>query len=120
MLGAIRRGPVAARALRACNPQPIQSRVSPSLIIWKRPSNAVFPAIVRSFQYSTTLRNAASAPSLSAEPVEDSRITQFQELATRQLVNPKIIQNITKKMNINTMTEVQSLTIHETLGGDDV
>jgi ATP-dependent RNA helicase MSS116 len=57
---------------------------------------------------------------LSPEPVEDSRITQFQELATRQLVNPKIIQNITKKMNINTMTEIQSLTIHETLEGDDL
>ncbi|OXV11375.1 hypothetical protein Egran_00862 [Elaphomyces granulatus] len=120
MLGAIRRGPVAARALRACNPRPIQSRVSPSLVIWERPSSTVFPAIVRSFQHPATLRNAASAPSLSPEPVEDSRITQFQELATRQLVNPKIIQNITKKMNINTMTEVQSLTIHETLEGDDL
>lgn len=52
-------------------------------------------------------------------PSGEQRITQFQELADRNLVSPKIISNITK-MNITTMTDVQSMTIHETLKGDDV
>ncbi|KAI9672901.1 MAG: hypothetical protein M1829_004451 [Trizodia sp. TS-e1964] len=47
-------------------------------------------------------------------------ITKFHELADRQLVDANIINNITKKMGIETMTEVQSKTINETLTGDDV
>lgn len=47
-------------------------------------------------------------------------ITKFQDLADKGLVNPAIIDEITKGMGHHTMTDVQSLTIDETLKGTDV
>jgi ATP-dependent RNA helicase MSS116 len=47
-------------------------------------------------------------------------ITKFQDLADRGLVHPAIIKEITQGMGHHTMTDVQSLTIDETLKGTDV
>lgn len=126
MLGAVRRQGL-AQALRACAPRSISARVTPQVLRWQRPSTAAFFFASRSIYSSPSLRNAASASGAAAqarveEPVEEiqDRITEFEDLAARQLVSPKIINNITNRMNIKTMTEVQSLTINETLKGDDV
>ncbi len=51
---------------------------------------------------------------------QQGRITTFQELADQDLVDEKLILPITRDMNITTMTDVQSLTINETLTGVDV
>lgn len=58
----------------------------------------------------------------TAEETETSggRITRFQELVDQQLVDENIIRPITEDMKITTMTQVQSLTINETLKGVDV
>lgn len=126
MLGAVRRQGL-AQALRACAPRSIPVRATPQVLRWQRPSAATFPFASRSIYSSPSLRNAASGSGAAAqaqveEPFEQTqdRITEFEDLAARQLVSPKIIDNITKGMNIKTMTEVQSLTINETLKGDDV
>ncbi|KAJ9286023.1 putative ATP-dependent RNA helicase mss116, mitochondrial [Paecilomyces variotii] len=126
MLGAVRRQGL-AQALRACAPRSISVRATPQVLRWQRPSAATFPFASRSIYSSPSLRNAASGSGAAAqaqveEPFEQTqdRITEFEDLAARQLVSPKIIDNITKGMNIKTMTEVQSLTINETLKGDDV
>lgn len=46
--------------------------------------------------------------------------TRFGELAHNGLVNQRIIDTLTNKMNLDTMTQVQSLTINEALTGVDV
>lgn len=47
-------------------------------------------------------------------------ITKFQDLADKGLVHPNIIKEITGTMGHHTMTDVQTLTIAETLKGTDV
>ncbi|KFZ11155.1 hypothetical protein V502_07712 [Pseudogymnoascus sp. VKM F-4520 (FW-2644)] len=47
-------------------------------------------------------------------------ITKFQDLADKGLVHPAIIKEITDTMGHETMTDVQTLTIAETLKGTDV
>ena len=47
-------------------------------------------------------------------------ITKFRDLADKGYVDPVIIDTITKKMGLETMTQVQSLTINEALKGVDV
>lgn len=57
------------------------------------------------------------------EPVEQdpsTLITRYQDLADRELVHPGIIEAITKDMGYETMTDVQSKTISQTLKGVDV
>ena len=59
-----------------------------------------------------------------AAPADDAPaplpITRFADLASNNLVDPDLIRNITSKMGIETMTQVQSLTINEPLTGVDV
>lgn len=51
---------------------------------------------------------------------EDGPVTEFQDLATRGLVHPNLINTITKQMKLTTMTDVQSRTINEALSGVDM
>jgi ATP-dependent RNA helicase MSS116 len=74
-------------------------------------------APIRTFHWTPSLKavaQQAEAPSDSEE-----RITEFQDLADKGLVNPNVIHAVTDRMNIKTMTEVQSMTINETLKGID-
>ena len=47
-------------------------------------------------------------------------VTKFQELADRKMVSPTVVRTITQDMKLETMTQVQSMTINETLKGIDV
>ena len=47
-------------------------------------------------------------------------VTKFAELGERNMVCQTVVNRITRDMNLVTMTEVQSLTINETLKGIDV
>jgi len=47
-------------------------------------------------------------------------VTTFTELKTRGLVHPNVIDVITKKMRLETMTDVQTRTINEALSGVDI
>ncbi|KAI4658253.1 uncharacterized protein J4E92_009099 [Alternaria infectoria] len=51
---------------------------------------------------------------------EDGPVTEFQDLATRGLVHPNLINTITRQMKLTTMTDVQSRTINEALSGVDI
>ncbi|KAI9871853.1 MAG: hypothetical protein M1830_002375 [Pleopsidium flavum] len=55
-----------------------------------------------------------------AQEIKLGAITKFQELVDQKLVDERIIRPITRDMSITTMTQVQSLTIAETLKGIDV
>jgi ATP-dependent RNA helicase MSS116 len=50
----------------------------------------------------------------------ESNSTKFQELSENGFVDKHIINAITKGMNITTMTEVQAMTIPESLKGVDM
>ena len=47
-------------------------------------------------------------------------VVAFPDLETRGLVDPVIVNNITKGMGFTAMTEVQSKTINEALKGADM
>lgn len=47
-------------------------------------------------------------------------VTKFEDLGTRNMVCKTVVNTITKRMGLETMTQVQSLTINETLKGIDV
>ena len=47
-------------------------------------------------------------------------VTRFEDLAERGMVCQTIVDTITKSMGLETMTEVQSLTISQSLGGQDM
>jgi len=47
-------------------------------------------------------------------------VTSFNELSERGMVCNTVVNTITQGMGLETMTEVQSLTINETLKGIDV
>lgn len=99
----------------------LASQVSPKLL-----------AAVRTLHLSSrNLQNAATAaheadadyPSQGApagEAADTGRATKFAQLAERSLVDKVIIRTLTQTMGLETMTEVQSLTINEALKGKDV
>ena len=122
MLGAVRRFGV-AQALKAPVSRSLVARSTPQPLKWQPSSRiAALPQIYRSFHVSSSLRSAqaAAAQTVDAEFAPTERITEFADLAKNGLIDPKIISTITRGMKISTMTDVQSMTINETLRGDDV
>lgn len=116
MLSAVRRGPALARALRVCAPQSV--KVTSSIRRLSRPSVTPLSISVRSFHWTSSLKAVAQQAEVPSE--RENRITEFQDLADRGLVNPNIVHAVTNKMGIKTMTEVQTMTINETLKGIDM
>lgn len=47
-------------------------------------------------------------------------VSRFQDLADRELVSPKVVNVITKEMGLETMTDVQKMTLNACLDGTDV
>ena len=52
--------------------------------------------------------------------VQHGPVTKFQDLAGRGMVCQTVVDTITKDMGLETMTQVQSLTINESLKGQDM
>ncbi|KAL1978559.1 hypothetical protein VTN31DRAFT_1418 [Thermomyces dupontii] len=120
MLAAVRRGPSLGRALRAGAPRvPHSVRATAPLVTTnlQRPSSARLVTIVRSFHWTPSVRQS---PAAAPAPESQARITEFNDLATKGLVNPNLVYAVTKGMKLSTMTDVQSLTIPEALNGGDV
>ncbi|KAJ5167350.1 ATP-dependent RNA helicase [Penicillium canariense] len=122
MLGAVRRFGV-SQALRASAPRSLSARWAPQLLKWQAPTNRV-PVLAKSLHTSFPALNAASAEAAAQEKelFESELITEFADLQEKGLIDPSIIRNITHpgRMGLKTMTEVQSQTISQMLGGDDV
>jgi ATP-dependent RNA helicase MSS116, mitochondrial len=75
--------------------------------------------MVAAFHESAKWRQVAAAEA-TAEATAPEPITRFKELATKGLVHPNIINTITQRMKLETMTDVQTRTINEALSGVDV
>lgn len=123
MLGTVRRFGV-SHALRATTPRSVSARLATHLPKWQAPSTVSSLAATRSLHSSFPRLSAATAEAV-VEETELSKptiITEFSELAAENLIHNKIIKNIIQpdRMNLKTMTEVQSLTLNEIVKGDDM
>lgn len=54
------------------------------------------------------------------EATQHGPVTRFEDLGIRKMVSETVVNTITQEMGLETMTQVQSLTINETLRGIDV
>ncbi|KAI9642160.1 hypothetical protein NHQ30_008962 [Ciborinia camelliae] len=120
MFSACRRGPASiSRALRAV-PSTIRipsTRPSTLSLISQKTS---IPALEsRWLHVSSTLQSQSAAPKASGAQ-EDKVINRFDELLTHGLVHPNVINEITQTMKLETMTEVQTMTINQGLQGTDI
>lgn len=121
MLGTVRRFGV-SQALRASAPRSLSARWAPQLFKWQAPSSQV-PVLAKSLHTSFPALNAAAAEAtatLENTSQEPEFITEFADLMSKGLIDPSIIRNITGRMGLSTMTDVQSQTINQMLGGIDV
>lgn len=122
--------PIAPSILR----QSIRSRSSPI----SRSGPSYKTQNVSLFHAQTCQRQQAAAAAVEAEVeqemagarppsdedidkrLEQQPLTRFAQLGERDLISKKLVHNLTKGMGLETMTEVQSKTINNALGGDDV
>jgi ATP-dependent RNA helicase MSS116 len=123
MLGTVRRFGV-SHALRATAPRSISGRLATHLPKWEAPSTHSSVAAIRSLHSSFPRLSAATAQAIAeeTEPSKPAMITEFSDLAAENLIHNKIIKNIIQpdRMNLKTMTEVQSLTLNQIVKGDDM
>lgn len=123
MLAAVRRYGV-FRALRtpvSCSVI-ARSTVQQPLNLQPLSKPAALPQFYRSLHVSSSLRSAEAAQVQPTDTQAETpqQLTEFADLASHGLVDRRIISRITQGMRISTMTDVQSMTINETLHGDDV
>lgn len=121
MLGAIRRYGV-AQALRASVPRSIQVRSTPQLLKLQPTPVSRLPAITRSFHNIPAVQSSATASVQQDDSLqsEEEPLQEFSDLQKYGLVDRRMIDTITGRMNITTMTDVQSKTFRESLKGDDM
>jgi ATP-dependent RNA helicase MSS116, mitochondrial len=121
MFNAVRRGPALARAFRACAPRALPSARTTSALVanFKTALPSTYSPVsqVRLFQSTISAKQQVNAAVQDQEAPKG--ITQFNELAVQGLVHPRIIHSITERMGIQSMTDVQRLTIQNTIQGID-
>lgn len=120
MYGAARQGRLAIRVLRSFRAPLTSSTLS------RTPFPAVSSAVSRpihitQFSSISQHRQNAVAADLGAEDIShvEREYTTFSELGEHGVVDQRIINNL-KKRGIDTMTDVQRMTINECLDGTDV
>ncbi|CAG8097307.1 unnamed protein product [Penicillium olsonii] len=120
MLSTIRRFG-ASSALRASAPRTLSARSVAQLPKWQAPASLSSLSAIRSLHSSPTLFSAEAAQA-HAEQTEPRRHTEFAALGSEGIINENVIKNIIQpdRMNISTMTEVQSLTLNEIVKGNDI
>ncbi|KAI8935538.1 hypothetical protein NX059_008108 [Plenodomus lindquistii] len=72
------------------------------------------------FHHSAKWQQIAAEARAEETIANDGPVTTFKELKTRGLVHPNLIDTITNRMRLETMTDVQTRTINEALSGVDV
>ncbi|KAA8570562.1 hypothetical protein MFRU_031g00240 [Monilinia fructicola] len=121
MFSACRRGPASiSRALRAV-PSTIRipsTRPSTLSLISQKTSIPVLEA--RWLHVSSKLQLQSVATKDAAVVEEHKVINRFDELIKYGLVHPNVVKEITDTMKLETMTEVQTMTINQALQGTDI
>lgn len=124
MFGGLRRGHLLVRSLPKC----ISRSASTSLLSRSvRTPNKPITLPARAFHVSSLLQNYAAQAVKPVEerdvqplPESEEKVTRFEELETHGLVDPRVVEAITKQMRLTDMTEIQVETIHHTLRKRDV
>ena len=98
----------------------LNSRAFQTLPLWKQQATASAVIDTPAIEETATSQANASAVSQRDTNANHGPITKFKELAERGLVCQTVVDTLTKDMGLETMTEVQSKTINETLKGIDV
>ena len=145
MLSAARRGPSSvARSLTSLSKCYRFGRPDYTRSIQRRLPRLICSTITRPFGSSPQWRISAAARAVAEdEDIEEDTeqgvysqkppsgaqikraeqhgpVTRFEDLAKRGMVCQTVVDTITKKMGLETMTQVQSLTISESLKGQDM
>lgn len=141
MLSAARRGPTSiARSRRLPSTAPrVLETFRYHIPTYKRAQIQPL-ATVRAFNVTTLFYQQAAAPAQIIEreveedvnsqqspkekqvreAIQHGPVTRFAELLERGMVCESVVKTITEDMGLETMTQVQSMTINETLKGIDV
>lgn len=78
------------------------------------------PTVTRSLHQSPLLRDAgADIPATDSKDVQPP-LTKFQDLQDQGVIHRNIVRNMTERMGLETMTEVQSKTINSAIKGTDI
>lgn len=141
MLSTARRGPTSiARSIRLPSTTPRVFETSRYYRALYKRAQIQPLATVRAFNVATLFYQQAAARAQiieseveeeinSQQPPKDKQIreavqhvpvTRFAELLERGMVCDSVVKTITEDMGLETMTQVQSMTINETLKGIDV
>ncbi|KAL5113298.1 hypothetical protein ACEQ8H_008832 [Pleosporales sp. CAS-2024a] len=130
MFSALRRCPATlARRVptTAIASSPLRGSCFRAAIALRIPSSRIASATTAGFHHSAQWQQVAAHAEAEAEaeaeegaPGANAPITRFADLAKQGLVHPEIINTITKKMRLSTMTDVQARTINEALLGTDI
>ncbi|KAF7870209.1 uncharacterized protein EAF02_009399 [Botrytis sinoallii] len=121
MFSVCRRGPASiSRALRAV-PSTIRipsTRPSTLSLISQKTS---LPVLESRWLHVSSASQLQSAATQEAAVVQENKvINRFDELTKYGLVHPNVVNEITQTMKLETMTEVQTLTINKALQGHDI
>ncbi|KAF7931975.1 uncharacterized protein EAE97_008996 [Botrytis byssoidea] len=121
MFSVCRRGPASiSRALRAV-PSSIRipsTRPSTLSLISQKTS---LPVLESRWLHVSSASQLQSVATQEAAVVQENKvINRFDELTKYGLVHPNVVNEITQTMKLETMTEVQTLTINQALQGHDI
>ena len=144
MLNAVRRGPASLTRLLSLPFVPsICAKAAPSLRLSHNPPRTLASTTSRPFSCFPRLNQAyAQQARREYEEIEDEvedevnsqrppsnseidagagggLVTKFADLLKRKMVSYEIVRTLTEDMGLVTMTQVQSMTINETLKGVD-
>lgn len=97
----------------------VRGALSQSSSITWRTTTRVRPVAIATFHHSARWQEAAAAAD-EASINSEGPVTRFDDLKTRGLVHPNVVDTITKMMKLHDMTEVQTRTINEALSGNDM
>ena len=118
--------PGSARDLQRCLPQiivPIKARTFGSSSQWRRSATATATAEAEAIEGDIEHEVFSQTPPSDSQvdqAVQHGPVTKFKDLAERGMVCQTVVDTITKSMGLETMTQVQSLTINESLKGQDM
>lgn len=92
------------------------AQVSPAVLRTPLQASRLAQASFAGFHHSARWQQIEQ----DADDAGNGHVTTFNELKTRGLVHPNVIDTITKQMRLETMTDVQTRTINEALSGVDM
>ena len=138
MFTAARRGPAsivqlarlsnATRCITLILPRPLSSKLPATCTTLPARDFSAFHGIRQRAAEAEIINHGADE--VTAEPppsdaqiskaTQHGPVTRFVELQERGLVCPTLVKTLVEDMQLETMTQVQSLTINETLKGGDV